>query len=198
MADTTVTAKFRADTSDVKTKLDALQKQFEETQNKLSSAGAKMSSAGKKLTLGVTTPLVGIGVAAAKTAMDFETSMSKIVGLVGLSTDEVDGMRDSVLELSGATAKAPAELSDALFVVTSAGLRGEEALDALESAAKASTAGLGETADIARSVAGAMNAYGPATLDAARATDVIVATARAGNFETSQFAGAIGRVLPFA
>jgi hypothetical protein len=43
-----------------------------------------------------------------------------------------------------------------------------------------------------------LNAYGTDVIDAAAATDVIVATARAGNFETSQFAAAIGRVLPFA
>jgi TP901 family phage tail tape measure protein len=103
-----------------------------------------------------------------------------------------------VLKLSGETAKSPKELADALFVVTSAGLRGKEALSALEQSAKAGAAGLGETTDIARSLAGAMNAYGPSVVSAARATDMIVATARAGNFETSQFAGAIGRILPFA
>jgi phage tail tape measure protein, TP901 family, core region len=71
-------------------------------------------------------------------------------------------------------------------------------MGALESAAKAGAAGLGETNDIARAVAGSINAYGSDVLNAAEATDVIVATARAGNFETSQFAGALGRVLPFA
>jgi len=107
-------------------------------------------------------------------------------------------METAVLKLAGETAKAPAELADALFVLTSAGLRGDDALSALDASAKASAAGLGETADISRALAGAMNAYGSEVLSAASATDIIVATARAGNFETSQFAGAIGRVLPFA
>jgi TP901 family phage tail tape measure protein len=159
---------------------------------------ALAGNVGKSLTLGVTLPIVGVGVAATKMAMDFDTSMTKIVSLVGISSDEVAGMRESVLKLSNATGKSAKELADALFVVTSAGLRGEAAIKALDASAKASASGLGETADIARSVAGAMNAYGPAVLDAARATDIIVATARAGNFETSQFAGALGRVLPFA
>lgn len=204
-----VTAKFRADITDMSAKMKSLDSQLKgiETQadktsktmsEKFKSAGEGMSKAGKKMTLGITLPLVGIGIAAGKSAMDFEASMSKIVGLVGLSTDEVDGMKDAVLELSGTTAKAPAELADALFVVTSAGLKGQAAIDALTVSAKASTAGLGETADIARAVAGSVNAYGSANLSAAKATDVIVATARAGNFETSQFAGAIGRVLPMA
>jgi TP901 family phage tail tape measure protein len=68
----------------------------------------------------------------------------------------------------------------------------------LEFSLKAATAGLGETEDIARAVSGAVNAYGADIIGAADATDVIVATARAGNFETSAFAASIGRVLPFA
>jgi phage tail tape measure protein, TP901 family, core region len=139
---------------------------------------------------------VGVGVAAGKMAMNFDTSMTKIQSLVGLTGGEVDKMKGQVLELAGQTAKAPEELADGLFVVTSAGLRGQEAMAALEASAKAGAAGLGETNDIARSVAGAISAYGSDVVDAATATDQIVATARAGNFETSQFAGALGRVLP--
>jgi TP901 family phage tail tape measure protein len=165
---------------------------------KIKEFGESMASMGKKMTVGLTLPIVGVGVAATKLFMDFESSMSKITALVGLSTEEVASMRKGVLDLSSQTGKSASELSSALFVVTSAGLRGAAAMDALESSAKAGAAGLGETNDIARAVAGAMNAYGAANLSAAKATDVIVATARAGNFETSQFAGALGQVLPFA
>ena len=186
-----ILARLKADTSQFNSAMNGAASGFK-------SAGDKMTSAGKKLSLSVTAPLVGIGAAAVVMANDFESSLAKIEGLVGIAADEVDGMRDAVLSLATDTAKAPQELSEALFVITSAGLRGEEALLALDYAARAGAAGLGETNDIARALAGAMNAYGPEVLDAARATDVIVATARAGNFETSQFAAAIGRVLPFA
>ena len=160
--------------------------------------GAKMQTVGKKMTMGVTLPLLAAGAGAVKLSMDFDASMSKITALVGIGAAEVDGMKDSVLQLAGETATAPQKLADALFVLTSAGLRGDDALSALEMSAKASAAGLGETNDIARAVAGAMNAYGPEALNAARATDILTATARAGNFETSQLSGALGRVLPFA
>lgn len=158
----------------------------------------KLTDVGKNLSLKVTAPIVALGTAAFKTSADFETGMAKIVGLVGIATEDVDKLAESVLALSGETAKAPQELADGMFVITSAGLRGADAVDALTLSAKASAAGLGETNDIARAVAGAMNAYGSSVVDAAKATDVIVATARAGNFETSQFSAAIGRVLPFA
>jgi TP901 family phage tail tape measure protein len=158
----------------------------------------RMQSVGRKMTMGVTLPIVGIGAAAFKMSSDFEASMSKITGLVGISQKDVQAMGKGVLDLSKSTGKSATELSEGLFVITSAGLRGKTAMDALAASGKASAAGLGEVKDIGRAVAGAMNAYGSATLSAADATDIITATARAGNFETSQFAGALGRVLPFA
>jgi len=160
--------------------------------------GESFKKTGQSLTRNVTAPLALAGGAAAKLAIDFDSSMTKIVSLVGIGATEVDGMRKEVLKLSGETAKAPTELADGLFVLTSAGLRGNDALSALEQSAKASAAGLGETNDIARAVAGAMNAYGTDVISASKATDIITATARAGNFEVSQFSGALGRVLPFA
>ena len=178
--------------------LQRAQKELTELQKKANATAEKMQAVGKKLSMAVTAPLVGVGIAAGKLAMDFDDSMSKIVGLVGIGADEVNAMKESVLGLAGETAQAPVQLADAMFVVQSAGLRGADAMEALEFAAKAGSAGLGDTADVARSVAGALNAYGSDVLSAAEATDIIVATARAGNFETSQFAGALGDVLPFA
>jgi TP901 family phage tail tape measure protein len=160
--------------------------------------GSRMSTVGRKMTLGLTLPIVGVGAAAFKMAADFERSMSKITGLVGIARGQVDSMRKGVLDLSKSTGKSAADLADGLFVITSAGLRGKDAMDALGAAGRASTAGLGEVSDIGRAVAGSMNAYGAATLNAADATDIITATARAGNFETSQLAAALGKVLPFA
>ena len=165
---------------------------------RFTALGSRMSAVGRKMTLGMTLPLVGIGLAALKAAADFEKSMSKITGLVGIAASKVAEMRKGVVALSKGTGKSASELAEGLFVVTSAGLRGADAMNALEAAGKASAAGLGATNDIARAVAGSINAYGSAVLDAAKATDIIVATARAGNFETSQFAASLGRVLPFA
>ena len=178
--------------------LNGLDKSMMRASRAAGSFGQAMTGIGSVMTQSITVPMIGAGVAATNLAASFSESMSRIVGLVGLSSEQVQAMEADVLSLAGETAKAPQELADALFVVTSAGLRGADAMEALELAAKAGAAGLGVTNDIARAVAGAMNGYGAETLDAARATDVLVATARAGNFETSQFAGALGRVLPFA
>lgn len=191
-------AKAQKEIAKLQEKSAGFSSKFQEVGKKFESVGASMSKVGGSLTKSVTLPIVGIGAAAIVSATEFETSMAKITGLVGIASDKVADFREDVLALSGDTAKSPKELADALFVITSAGLRGEDAIGALESSAKAGTAGLGETVDIARALAGALNTYGSETLSAAQATDIIVGAARAGNFETSQFAASIGKVLPNA
>ena len=202
---TEVVARFTADISDVQSKMAVARGAFGAvgeaatfSSQRIAQVGQAMADVGKKMTVGITLPLGGLAIAASNAAMSFEASMNKIVGLVGIASDEVARMSDEVLAMAAATGKAPDELAGGLFVVTSAGLRGSEAMAALANSAKAGAAGLGQTNDIARAVAGALSAYGSEVLSASDATDAIVATARAGNFETSQFAAAIGRVLPFA
>ncbi len=128
-------------------------------------------------------------------AIKFESAMTKINTLVGISKKVTKEWTGSLLEISKATTKGPVELAEALFVVTSAGERGAEALDVVEASAKASAIGLGETADISRVVTAAVQAFGSQGLDAARATDILVSTVREGNLEASALAGSLGRVL---
>ncbi len=148
----------------------------------------------KRLAVGVVSGFVLATTAATR----FESSLTRIETLVGISSDRIEVMRGRVLGLSAATGRGPRELADALFVVTSAGERGAAALEILEAASKASTAGLGETASIARTVTAAMQAWGPEALSAERATDILVATVREGNLEASSLAGSLGRVLGIA
>ena len=147
--------------------------------------------------------LLGLGAgftlnAVIKQFSDFDSSMRRIVGLVGVAKTEVDGFRKSVLALSGRVGKGPAELAEALFFVTSAGLRGKKAMDVLELSAKAAAAGLGETKDVADALTSALNAYSSSGLTAAEATDVLVATVREGKLEASELSSAIGKILPIA
>jgi len=175
---------------------------FEQAANnvsqKFNKIGDNLERVGRDLSLRVTAPIVGAGVAITKVSADFESSLSKIIGLVGVSQEQVNAWRSDILKLAQETAKAPAELADAMFFVTSAGIKGKEALDVLEMSAKAATAGLGETKIVADLVTSAMNAYGVENLSAAKATDILVATVREGKAEAPALAAAMGQVLPVA
>ena len=78
----------------------------------------------------------------------------------------------SVLKLSGSTARAPQELADAMFFITSAGIDAADAAGVLEASAKAAAVGLGDTATIADLATSAMNAYGKENLSASNARSV--------------------------
>jgi TP901 family phage tail tape measure protein len=171
---------------------------MERFQKSMENAGKVMGDVGKKMTRSVTLPLVGIAVGAVKTAMDFETSMTKIESLVGFSADAVAEMNKQVLEMAGRTATAPKELADALFFATSAGLDAKNSLEAVEQAAMASAIGLGETQTIVDLTTSAMNAYGVENLNAADATNALTMAVRLGKLEPAQLAGAMSQVLPIA
>ncbi|MCK5769466.1 phage tail tape measure protein [Algiphilus sp.] len=142
--------------------------------------------------------LASAGAAVAKVSgemLTFERTLSRIEGLVGVAREQVDAMGGSLLDLSPATGKGPNELAEALFFVTSAGYRGAEALQIVEASARASTAGLGETAAIADTVTSAVNAYGPAALSAAESTDILVAAVREGKLEAAEMGPALADVV---
>ena len=122
----------------------------------LNNISSKFKPFGKNLTLAVSLPLAGIATAASKMALGFDESMTKINTLVGISKKELAGMRDEVMQIAGETAQAPAALADALFTVTSAGLRGRDAMEVLNMAAKSSASGLGETRSVAQALTGIM------------------------------------------
>ena len=154
-----------------------------------------LTRAGRTLTRTLTLPLLAIGAAATKTAITFDDEMTKIITLVGVAEQQVDQWRESVLALGPAVGRGPTELARALFVVTSAGERGANALKVVEQAAMAAAIGLGDAAVTARAVTAAMQAYKDDGLSAARATEILVATVREGNLVAEDLAGSLGRVL---
>lgn len=153
---------------------------------------------GTVLTRRLTLPIAIAGGFAVKMSIDFDTSMRKIVGLVGIGKDTVNGWKDDIRDMSRETGIGMTQLADALFFVTSAGFRGAAAMRVLRASARASAAGLGETKTVADAVTSAVNAYGEKVLSASSATDVLVAGVREGKMPVDALAGSIGQVLGVA
>lgn len=168
-----------------------LQRGFRVTQDQMAQFGASM-------TRYVTLPVAAGAAVALKMSSNFETTFTQMQGLAGVTADEVDGLRQRVLDLAGETAQAPQTLAEGLYFIRSAGLDGQDAIEALTSSAKAAAVGLGETSQVADAVTSAMNSYGADTLSAAQATDTLVAAVREGKGEASAMAPQLGRLLPIA
>jgi TP901 family phage tail tape measure protein len=160
--------------------------------------GKSVAGLGDSLTTRVTLPLVGLGAVAVKAAGDFDAAFVQMQTLAGVSADEVDGLKDSVLDLAGETGKAPQELADALFFLQSSGLDAAGAMDALEISAKASAAGLGDTVTLADAASSVMLAYAESGMTAAEAMDTLIATAKAGKAEPEAIAGQLSKLIPIS
>lgn len=171
---------------------------FQGQAQRSSLASTKAFRAIRVAAIGIGAGLAIAAKSAVSTAAEFETSMQKIVGLVGVSQGAVDSMSDGVKRLSAEYGKSAPEAADALFFITSAGLRGAEAMEVLEASLKGSVAGLGEIKDIADLSTSVVNAYGSENISASQATDVLAKAVQQGKLESEELAGAMGKVIPVA
>ena len=165
--------------------------------NQLKSFGAKAKSVGSSLKT-IQLPLALAGGAAVKLAVDFDKSMTQIESLVGIAGDKVAQMGEQAKKMALDTGQSATDAADALFYITSAGLRGDEAMQVLNASLKSASIGLGEAKTVADLATSAMNAYGSETLSASGATDVLGAAVREGKLDAATLAGAMGSVLPVA
>ena len=190
--------KLLSELKKAKTALGGIGVAAEKLVSKLKNVGEKMSRVGKSMTTSLTLPLVAFAAVSAKTFASFEKDLAKIEGLVGIAGNKVEKMGESALIMASKFGKSANEASEALFFITSAGLRGSDAMDVLEASLKASVIGLGDTKSIADLTTSAMNAYGVDVLSAAKATDVLTAAVREGKLDAVTLAQSMGRVLPIA
>lgn len=191
MADNLLRVKILADTKQ-------LGKSLNTASSKLKSFGSKMTSIGSSLQSRLALPLLAAGGAAIKMAVDFDTSMTQIKTLVGVASAEVDQMGIAAAKMAQTTGISSNEAAEALFFITSAGLRGADAMAVLEQSLQASAIGLGETKVIADLATSALNAYGINNLSAAEATDVLTGAVREGKLSADSLAQSMGTVLPVA
>ena len=175
-----------------------LQRGLKLAQVSLKKFGSNMKNIGGNITRNFTLPFALAAGAGIKLAMDLSTSFAKIENLVGITGQTLQDFKAGVLGVSKATGQSQAQLADALFVITSAGIRGAEAMDVLTMAAKASEIGLGETKEVARGLTGVLQAYAKEGMTAARATDIMTAIVREGNLEAADLSPTLGRIVGIA
>ena len=184
--------------TDLERNLAKATKDLQKFSDKTVALGKKFQSVGKNMTVGLSLPLALLGGVAVKSFAKFEKELSKIEGLVGIAGDEVAKMGKKANTMASDFGKSGKEAAEALFFITSAGLRGKEAMDVLEASLKASVIGLGETKVVADLATSAMNAYGSEVLSASDATDILTKSVREGKLDAAALGSAMGQVLPIA
>ena len=94
--------------------------------------GRAMAATGKAMSKSLTLPILGAASASFKFYKDFEHYLSRIEGLVGIAREQVYAWGQELITMGPKLAKSPKDLADALYFITSAGMRGADAMEVLE------------------------------------------------------------------
>ena len=163
----------------------------------LKSAGDKVSSAGEKL-LPASAAVTALGVAAVKTASDFDSSMSQVAAVSGATGEDFDKLRAKAREMGAKTKFSASEAADAMNYMAMAGWKTSDMLDGIEgimNLAAASGEDLATTSDI---VTDALTAFGLTAKDSGHFADILAAASSNANTNVSMMGETFKYCAPIA
>lgn len=153
----------------------------------------------RMLALAASTGVVATSLtAAAKAAIDYEQGIARISSITDLNTRQLDEMGRAVLAL---TQKIGIDLPTALkatYEIISSGIPAGNALDVLESSARAAIAGVTDVSTAARIGVATLNAYGLQVGQLDRVYDILFQTVKDGVITFPELSEKLGLVLPAA
>lgn len=120
---------YKKGLEEVNDKLKSGAAQIEEFTGKVEKLGSKMTDAGKKMTVGVTAPIVGIGAAGVKAAMELDEGYDTIIAKTGATGETLRGLNDVADRVFGSM---PVEMQDVGTAVGEINTRFGSAGDELE------------------------------------------------------------------
>ena len=170
---------------------------FDSFNKSLGTLGTQMTAVGRTMSTNVTLPIVAVGGASLKMAMDFNQSMTYVRTDAGDTTDNINQLSNSVLNLAKTSQFSPDVLANGLYHLASLGLRGADAMNALNTAQQMAAVGGADLESTATALGGALVSGIKGVQDYTSAAGVLDATIGAGNMRMQDLVGAIGTgVLP--
>lgn len=123
--------------------------------------GREMTALGKDLSMKVTAPIAGIGIASLKVAGDFEAGMNRVGAITQTTGDHFEALRDKAKSLGATTQFSATEAAGAIEMLGKNGLKYEAilggSLEATLKLAAATGADLSRAADIGTDAMAAFN-----------------------------------------
>ncbi len=170
---------------------------IDEVGQKMESVGNDIAGAGKKM-MPVTLAIGGVGVAAVKTAADFDSAMSQVAAVSGATGDDFDALREKAREMGSKTKFSASEAAEAMNYMAMAGWKTEDMLDGIEgimNLAAASGEDLATTSDI---VTDALTAFGLSAKDSGHFADILAAASSNANTNVSMMGETFKYCAPIA
>lgn len=150
----------------------------EQAGDRLTNIGSGLKSMGQSMSMYITAPLAGLGIAATKTAMEFEAQMSRVGAIAGATSEEMDQLKEAALELGASTSKSASEVAVGMEKMAASGYNTNQILAAMPGIIAAAEASGEDMALVTDVVSSALNSFG---LEASEATHVADVLAQAAN-----------------
>ena len=162
--------------------------------NKIDEMEGKLRGVGRAMQI-VGAAIVGLGALAVREFAQVETVLAQIEGLVGISRQQLNDWGDDLKRIAVESGIALSQVAEGLFFVTSAGLRGQIALDTLNAAARGTAVGLGETGTLANLAGAAINAFGDSLGGPIAALDAVATGLKEGILDPATLAPAVSQLI---
>ncbi|WP_017547352.1 phage tail tape measure protein, partial [Enterococcus faecium] len=174
-------------------------KTFEKNSNSMTTAvGKVMQGTGAAMTKYITTPLIGVGVAAAKVGGDFEAQMSRVKAISGATGDTFEQMKQQAIDLGAKTAFSAKESAAGMENLASAGFNAQEIMKAMPGLLDLAAVSGGDVALASENTATALRGFGLEASEAGHVADVFARAAADTNAEVGDMGEALKYVAPVA
>jgi TP901 family phage tail tape measure protein len=165
---------------------------------KMQDMGRTVGAVGKGLTLGLTMPVVGVGIAALAAGATFEKSMNKVRAVSGVTGEEFEQLKIAAKEMGRTTQFSASEAADGMTFLAMAGFKTNEIVSALPATLNLAAVGemdLATAADIASNVLGGFNMAAEKTN---KVVDVMAKVSANANTSVAQMGEAMSYAAPIA
>lgn len=178
--------------------LASAQRTLKSTGKAIEQTGYNTMKVGEGMIKGITLPIVGIGVAAVKTAGDFEAAMSQVQAISGATGDEMEKLSRYARDMGASTVFSASESAEAMTYLGQAGWDVQQMLDGLPgllNLAASSNTDLATTASIVTNTISGLNMEAS---ESARVADVMAAAASGADTNVEMMGETFKYVAPVA
>jgi hypothetical protein len=165
---------------------------------KRNAADMAASAGAAKMAAGSVAALAVVGGASLEMAGKFEKSTELLVTAGGESQDNLNRVRDGILNVAQATGVSAEQLSEGMYTVEKATFRGADGLNVLKAAAEGAAAENVDMGTMTNALTSIMMSYHLTSDKAVATTNELVAGAGAAKTTMQEYAGSLSTVLPVA
>ena len=195
---------FRRELISTENQLKKLEKEAAKSNAAINSFGEKMKDTGGKLTaagktiMPLSAAVVGIGTAAAVSAVDFEDAMAKVSTIADTTEIPLDELRSQILYLSSQTGISANEIADNVYNAISAGQKTGDAVNFVTNSTKLAKAGFADAGAALDVLTTILNSYGMEASEVTNVSDMLIQTQNLGKTTVAELSSSMGKVIPTA